>query len=80
MLKLFILNLKRYKTKKNFVKNKKKKATVEKQIGAGPRISRNDLTGVYQSAEESYKDCSPLEGQEINRQRLNNDILFNRKG
>lgn len=79
MLKLFIFNWKKYKTKKNFVKEKKKRAAVEKQIGAGHRISRTDLHGVYQTHDEFYKDCKPLECQEITQRRLTNDILFNRK-
>ena len=79
MLKLFIFNWKKYKTKKNFVKEKKKRAAVEKQIGAGHRLSRNDLHGVYQTHDESYKDCKPLECPEITQHRLTNDILFNRK-
>ena len=56
MIKLFILNIKQYQQKKNFVKNKKKQAEIGKQLGVTHRVSRNNLGGEYTTAEDMYKD------------------------
>lgn len=72
MVKLFILNIKQYSQKKNFVKKQKKRANAAKLASMGHRISKNDLIGVYEKAEDMYKDCQSnmeLENREFQNNR-----------
>ncbi len=79
MFSVLLLNIKRYRNRKNFVRNKQKIAQNEKNLGVRHRISRNDLNGVYQSASEMYRDCQPEEAisvsRDVNRKRLSKDVL-----
>lgn len=84
MIRLFILNIKQYNKKKSFVKNKKKKADIEKQLGVHHRVSRTNLGGEYTSADEMYKEYKqvlPEEEQvcsELFRRRLSTEALEER--
>lgn len=80
-IKLFKLNLTRFNNKKNFVKKQKQKAEIGRQFGVGHRITKNDLSGNYVTAENMYKDIetsSHSDGNDVLRRRLNADLFTER--
>lgn len=80
-MKLFRLNLKRFNDKKKFVKKQKQKADMGRQFGVGHRITKNDLSGNYVTAENMYKDIqtsSQGDGNDVLKRRLNADLFTER--
>ena len=79
MFKLFLMNFKQNKKRKNFVKNKKHQSDSERIIGLKHRLTNNDLHAVYQSSSDMYQDCLPNESEFVNaefrKKRLTNETL-----
>lgn len=84
MIRLFILNIKQYHQKKNFVKNKKKRAEICRQLGVNHRVSKNNLAGTYTTANEMYQDIQtkPIEEEvcsDIFKRRINAESFQERR-